>query len=83
MAQAVSKLNIVPTTDQVASGLSDMENPLCVARNLAYAALMMASSDQMPEREGAALDALADTLVSNLNTLIDERKKLWLLARSA
>ena len=66
--------------EQVKDGLSEMETPLVNVRNLAHAARMLGSSDDMPGDEGAALDALADEIVAKMDELIGERERLWRLA---
>ena len=68
---------------EVAEGLSEMELPLLNARNLAMAARMMASADEMPKDAGAALDAVADMLFEKLIVLAEERDRLWKLACKA
>jgi hypothetical protein len=50
------------------------------ARNLAYAARMLASSDDMDKESGGALDALATTLIDLLDELADDRTRLCDLA---
>src|SRR5258705_13220864 len=62
---------------EISSGLSDMETPFLQVRNLALAARMMGSSDAMTKEEGAALDTLADTIVTMLDELKEERERLW------
>jgi hypothetical protein len=69
--------------NEVADGLSEMESPLLAVRNLAMAARMMGSADDIPKEPGAALDALADTIVAKLDALSEERCRLWKLARKA
>jgi hypothetical protein len=66
--------------DQVKDGLSEMESPLVEVRNLAYAARMLGSADDMPRDPGAALDTLADQIVTKMDELIEERERLWQLA---
>jgi hypothetical protein len=65
---------------EVSEGLCELESPILRVRNLAYAARMLASSDEMLDGPGAALDALADTMVDELNELSAERERLWRLA---
>jgi hypothetical protein len=75
---------IMPTRasiSDVADGLFDLEDRLCRVRNLAYAAEMLASSDAMPKEPGAALYAVADTILGEIDYVIDERTRLWNLAR--
>ncbi len=50
------------------------------ARNLAMAARMMASADEMPKDAGAALDAVADLIFMKLVEIIDERERILELA---
>jgi hypothetical protein len=74
---------IMPTKasiSDVADGLFNLEDRLCRVRNLAYAAQMLASSDAMPKEPGAALYAVADTILGEINDVIDERTRLWNLA---
>lgn len=81
MAEASSNTTTaVSIADQVKDGLSEMESPLINVRNLAYAARMMGSADDMPREPGAALDALADEIVTKMDELIEERGRLWQLA---
>jgi hypothetical protein len=68
---------------EVEDGLFEMESPVLEVRNLAMAARMMGSADSMPKEPGAALDALADTMVTKLDALSEERGRLWKLARKA
>jgi hypothetical protein len=71
------------TIEEVYHGLSELESPVLRLRNLAYAARMLASSDEMPKEPGAALDSLADTLVNELDALSEERGRLWHLSHEA
>jgi hypothetical protein len=61
--------------------LAELETPYLQVRNLAMAARMMGSADDMPKEPGAALDALADTIVTMLDELCEERDRLWRLTR--
>jgi len=84
MTQADSVHSTPPTNtsvEQLADGLSEMETPFLEVRNLAFAMRMLGSSDDMPKDPGAALDALADIVVDKMNALIEERERLWRLAR--
>jgi hypothetical protein len=66
---------------ELQGGLSDLETPLCQVRHLALAARMMGTSDAMPKEEGAALDTVADKIVSMVDELKEERERLWRLSR--
>jgi len=81
MAKADSKHTTeTPIATQVANGLSDFESPLLCARDLIYAARMAASAHDMLKEGGAALEVLADTILDQMNALIEERERLWRLA---
>ena len=86
MTQADSVLSTPPTNTsaplaaQVASELGELEEKFHKAHNLAYAVRLLATSDEMPREPGAALDALASTLVDLLNELTDDRDRIWHLA---
>jgi hypothetical protein len=41
---------------------------------------MLGSSNDMDKEPGAALDALATTLIDLLDELIGDRERIWLLA---
>jgi hypothetical protein len=69
--------------NEVADGLSKMEPRFYEVRNLAMAARMMASADEMPRDAGAALDAVADLLYEKIAALIAERERLCKLAFAA
>lgn len=74
----------IPTAiEEVSQALSELESPILRLRNLAYAARMLASSDEMPKEPGAALDSLADTLVNELDALKEEQHRLWHLSQEA
>ena len=62
--------------------IQNREEPLYEARNLAMAARMMASADEMPKHAGAALDAVADVIFMKLVEIMDEREWILELARS-
>jgi hypothetical protein len=64
----------------ICSGLSDLEEPLIEVKNLAYAARMLASSDEMRGPSGNALDTLASGLLDKIAELADERSRLYHLA---
>jgi hypothetical protein len=68
---------------EVSDGLSELEHPISRLCNLAYAVRMLASSDEMQTKPGAALDSLADTLVEELGALKEERDRLWHLSYEA
>jgi hypothetical protein len=65
------------------SEISELESPVLDARNLAVAARMLGSSDDMPERQGLALDSVADMLVEKLEALEKTRERVWRLALAA
>jgi hypothetical protein len=68
------------TIEEVKHGLFELEEPTSRLRSLAYAIRMMASSDEMPNGPRAALDTIADTLVTGLNELIEEHTRLFHLS---
>ena len=85
MTQADSVLSTPPTNapailTKVASEVADLEERLRLAHNLAYAARMLATSDEMDRESGAALNSLAGVLVDLLDELITERDRIWHLA---
>jgi hypothetical protein len=82
MAQADSKPTTETTVAQIADGLSDLEEEFHEVRNLGYAALMLASSDEMQKEPGAALHSVASLIVTKLDALNEERERLWHLART-
>ena len=64
--------------------LADLDEPLARVRcDLAYAVRMLASSDEMRKEPGAALDAMAETIVDELNELIERRGNIWHMASDA
>ena len=63
--------------------LADLDEPLARVRDLAYAVRMLASSDEMRKEPGAALDAMAETIVDELNELIERRENIWHMAIDA
>jgi hypothetical protein len=65
---------------QVARELGELEEKFHRAHNLAYAARMLATSDEMDRESGAALNSLAGVLVDLLDELITERDRIWHLA---
>jgi hypothetical protein len=68
---------------EIASEINEMESPVLNARNLAMAARMLGSSDDMPAGPGAALDSVADMLVEKLEALEKTRERVWLRAQAA
>ena len=68
---------------EIASEISDLEDPVRGARNLAMAARMLGSSDDMPAGPGAALDSVADMLVEKLEALEETRERVWRQALAA
>jgi hypothetical protein len=80
---AGAKAEMVPRrgVTEIASEISELESPVLDARNLALAARMLASSDDMPERPGLALDSVADMLVEKLEALEEARLRIWLAAK--
>jgi len=84
MTQAETRLSTPPTDTsvlhQVHSELFELEEKFLAARNLAYAARMLASSNDMDREPGAALDALATTLIDLLDELADDRTRICDLA---
>jgi hypothetical protein len=71
--------NVHPTLNDVGNGLAEMESAFYRVRNLAYAARMLGSADEMPREPGGALDAIADLIVGTMDELNSERHRLWLL----
>jgi hypothetical protein len=69
--------------EEVAAGLGEMETPFYEVRNLAMAARMMASANEMPNDAGAALDTIADLIFEKMIVLIEERRRLERLTRNA
>ena len=63
--------------------LADLDEPLARVRDLAYAVRMLASSDEMQKEPSAALDAMAETIVDELNELIERRENIWHMAIDA
>jgi hypothetical protein len=86
MTQAERVLSTPPTNTsaplaaQLASELGELEEKFHKAHNLAYAVRLLATSDEMPREPGAALDALASTLIDLLNELTGDRDRIWHLA---
>jgi hypothetical protein len=72
--------NTSATLAEVAHELFEIEEKFLTARNLAYAARMLASSDDMDGESGGDLDALATTLVDLLDELADDRTRMCDLA---
>jgi hypothetical protein len=68
---------------EIAGQISDLENSVRVARNLAMAIRMLGSSDDMPRGPGAALDTVADMLVEKLEALEKTRERVWRQALAA
>jgi hypothetical protein len=68
---------------EVEDGLGEMESPLLEVRNLALAARIMASGDEMPKDAGLALKALANLIFKKMVVLVKERERLWRLASDA
>jgi hypothetical protein len=79
MAEMVPRQRV----QEIASEIRDLESPVLDARNLALAARMLASSDDMPKGPGAALDSVTDTLFEKLKALEKTRERVWILARAA
>jgi hypothetical protein len=83
----MAKAESIPTTKestaaQVAHELFELEDDFHVVRNLGYAALMLASADEMPAEPGAALHAIAELIVEKMDWLLAERERLCHLAQS-
>jgi hypothetical protein len=68
---------------ELANEISELESPVLAARNLAMAARMLGSSDNMPKDSGAALDSVADMLVQKLKALEEAQQRVWQLALAA
>ena len=68
--------------EKIQDRLCDMEEPLLQARNLAMAARMMGSADEMPKDGGAALDTVADLLFMKLVEIMEQREQILELLRS-
>jgi hypothetical protein len=69
--------------EEIASEICELDSAVLGARNLAVAARMLGSSDDMPKGAGAALDSVADMLVEKLEALEETRGRIWKLARAA
>ena len=82
---AGAKATMVPRqrVEEIASEIFELESPVLDARNLAMAARMLGSSNDMPEGPGAALDSVADMLVMKLEALEETRRRIWRQALAA
>jgi hypothetical protein len=82
---AGAKAEMVPrqSMKEIASEIGELESPVLDARNLAVAARMLGSSNDMPKGAGAALDTVADMLVAKLEAVQETRERVWRLARAA
>jgi hypothetical protein len=69
------------TSAELARAIGELESQMREACNLAMAIRMMASSDDMPEEPGLALDSVADMLVGKLEAMEKERERIWHVAR--
>src|SRR5450631_2108843 len=65
---------------EVASGLNELETPICQACNLAKALLIMSSGENMPPDESEGIFGVAETLVDLIERLQETRGELWRLA---
>ncbi|SHN83532.1 hypothetical protein [Bradyrhizobium erythrophlei] len=72
--------HVKETLVEVGHELFELEEPLRRVRDLAHAVLMLATSDEMGKQPGAALHALANTILDELNDLIDRRDNIWRIA---
>jgi hypothetical protein len=66
---------------EVADGLCDLEAPLLRIRGLIYATRMMASSVEITKEATDALDAIALTTLDEIEAVVEERTRLWLLSK--
>jgi hypothetical protein len=65
------------------AGGAPVDEPKKLRYRLLSSACMMGSADDMPKEAGAALDVLADKIVTIMDELLKERERLWRLAREA
>ena len=65
--------------DNLKDTLSELEPTIHEAHSLAVATRMLASSGEMPEAAGAALDAVASDLIRRLDDIRTTRHQLWAL----
>jgi hypothetical protein len=69
-----------PIATQVANGLAEMEHPLLRVRDLMHCLEMMAQA-QDEEETRMGLEAFAEMVAASVDTLSEERTRLWILAR--
>jgi hypothetical protein len=74
-------LNASKSITEVADGLCDLEAPLLGIRGLIYATRMMASSVELSKEATDALDAIALTTLDEIEAVVEERTRLWLLSK--
>ena len=79
----MTKNNAKESIAKIKDELADLDEPLARVRDLAYAVRMLASSDEMQKEPSAALDAMAETIVDELNELIERRENIWHMAIDA
>jgi hypothetical protein len=68
---------------QVANGLFELEPHLLRVRDLVYAIRMLASAWDIDKEAQGALEALADTILKEINEVIKERTRLCHFAKSS
>jgi hypothetical protein len=68
------------TIEDLSSGLFDLEEPICKARNYAEAMRMIGSSDGLRGESGQAIEMLGQSLILILRDLQSERESLCELA---
>jgi hypothetical protein len=71
-----------PIATQVADGLADLESLCLRVRGLTRAAGMAASSMEMSQDATDAIDALTETILEEIDELLEERTRIWRLARN-
>ena len=84
MTQADSVHSTPPTNtsalSQVAHELFEIEDRFLRVRYLTYAVRMLASSPEVPKEATDAIEALTDTILDEIDELIEERTRLCRLA---
>ena len=84
MDQAETRDSTPPTNtsllSEVAHGLFELEGPLLRIRDLLIATTMMAASAELTNEARNGLDAIADTMLDQIQEVLEERNRLWTLA---
>jgi hypothetical protein len=77
MPKADSKITTEkPIVAQMTEGLFEMEDSLLRIRDLTQVTLMEANSPELSKEETGALQALAYTILDEINEVIEERTRL-------